>query len=115
MESVKLSDALKFSRKRQARHASVHSEDEIPASILANDFGVEVVTLNAYGGYDTSAVTWSSMTDLNMRGLLLNSKRWEPVDPKPVMLIIAEAACDWSIHEQDEDEDEEIEEDGDDL
>ena len=46
-----------------------------------------------------------------MRELLLKSEHWEPIDPKPVMLIVAEAACDWSVHETDDDSDQILPED----
>jgi hypothetical protein len=36
----------------------------------------------------------------DVRRVLLRSEKWRPIDPKPAMLILAEAACDWSIHEK---------------
>ena len=47
--------------------------------------------------------SWSEMEPAMRRRLLLGEK-WEPIDPKPAMLIIAEAASDWSIHEHDVEE-----------
>ena len=102
LERMKLSDALRFSRKRQASHSTLHPENGIPASIVASDFGVENITLNGYGGFDTQSEAWSEMPS-EMRRLLLKSEDWEPVDQKPVMLILAEAACDWHVHEIDDD------------
>ena len=66
------------------------------------DFGIEIITPNAYGHVDTASESWSGMPH-EMRQLLLKSEHWEPVDPKPDMLILAEAASDWLIHETDDD------------
>ncbi len=99
MGPMKLSDALVFSRERLATHAADLKIVEL--AITANDFGIEIVRVNSKGYHDSVTEAWSEM-DPEMRQLLMKSEHWEPVDPKPVMLIIAEAACDWTIHERDE-------------
>lgn len=104
MERMKLSDALRFSRKRQATHPALHPENGIPNYIVASDFGIEIISLNSYRGFNLQSEAWSEMPS-EKRRLLLKSEDWEPVDQKPVMLIIAEAACDWHIHEVDDDTD----------
>jgi hypothetical protein len=112
---VKLSDALKFSRERKAYLiGSIEGSEDHPnldnVPIVANDFGIEIeVALGAMQCF-TAQKTWSEMEPGDRRTLLA-SEDWEPIDPKPVMVIIAEATVDWSIHE-DEDQDDAFEEEG---
>lgn len=105
---MKLSDALRFSRERKA----VHAVDEgLP--IVATDYGIErsdpagtlqIPGLGLCRIAESISESWSQM-DPESRKILLRSNGWEPIDPKPVMMVIAEAAADWSIYESDVDPD----------
>jgi len=104
---VKLSDALQFSRVRKAiilvnmaenEEMGVPALDNVP--FTATDYGVEAQIFISPMVTHTVSSAWSSMDPASRRHFL-SSENWEPVDPKPAMLIIAEAASDWSIHEQD--------------
>jgi len=99
---VKLSDALKFSYQRKALHPT---SDGTP--IIGSDFGIERTTpagliqilgLGPCRATDCILESWADMLP-DTRRLFMRSESWEPVDPKPAMLILAEASCDWSIHE----------------
>lgn len=89
---MKLSDALKFSWDRVAEHPS---EEGFP--LQASDFGVTILTpTKGFFNFVPITKSWADM-DLDLRRELLHSTQWEPVDPKPAMLVLAEAyALDWS-------------------
>jgi hypothetical protein len=93
---VKLSDALKFSYERKAWHPT-----EEGFRLHASDYGLTMHEEAEPGSciYIDVMKPWVDVIPEQQR-VLLRSEGWEPVDPKPVMLVIAEAACDWSIHEQ---------------
>jgi len=97
---MKLSDALRFSYERKA-----WCRTEEGFRLLASDYGLtmhEEVTPGARIYVDVMT-PWIDVS-LNQRRALMRSEGWEPVEPKPIMLVIAEAACDWSIHESSDDE-----------
>ena len=98
---MKLSDALRFSRERKAWH-----EAEEGSPVFATDYGIEreqisITTIKVNGPpllgaqHDWIYESWSEMKP-ELRKLLMNSQGWHPVDPKPIMLILAEAASDWT-------------------
>lgn len=107
---MRLSDALRHSRERKAVMMAAIAEDEeleIPdldnVPVIASDYGIEIQFYVTPMHHVTVNKAWSEMSPGD-RHSLLSSEEWEPIDPKPAMLIIAEAACDWSIHEQDVEE-----------
>lgn len=93
---MKLSDALRFSYERKAEHPTKSGPP-----IIASDFGIEcyVPRPGSPSIHDEVVESWAGMSP-GVRKLLLHSEKWRPIDPKPAMLILAEAACDWSIHEK---------------
>lgn len=98
---MKLSDALRFSWDRLAEHPS---SEGFP--IEASDFGITMLKPSkGFCNFVPVTKSWTDM-DLETRHKLLRSEQWEPVDPKPAMLVLAEAyALDWSDPEPpDEDE-----------
>lgn len=69
--------------------------------LIASDFGLQGTGTEWVNGQRVTAtldMAWAEM-DIKTRRFLFDSQDWEPVDPKPAMLILAEASCDWSIHE----------------
>lgn len=106
MGFVKLAEALKYSRGRKAimsintaKSGDLPALDNIPA--IASDYGIEI----QFSLHVTVIKAWSEM-EPSMRRALLLSEEWEPIDQKPVMLVLAEAASDWSIHEYEDNDDE---------
>ena len=97
---MKLSDALKFSWDRLAEHPS---DEGFP--IGASDFGITIlVPTKGFFRFNPITKSWADL-DIAMRRELLQSDRWEPVNSKPAMLVLAEAyALDWSDPEPDEDD-----------
>jgi len=93
---VKLSDALKFSYERKAQHPTKSGP-----LIVASDFGIECEIPRPGSPHilDSIVESWTDMMP-KVRRALIRSENWQPIDPKPAMLILAEAACDWSIHER---------------
>jgi hypothetical protein len=89
---VKLSDALKFSWDRLAEHPSPKG-----FPLQASDFGITIMTpTKGFFQFEPITKSWADL-NLDLRRELLQSTRWEPVDPKPAMLVLAEAyALDWS-------------------
>lgn len=65
--------------------------------ITASDFGVTVlVPTKGFFNFAPDTKSWTDL-DLTLRRELLQSNRWEPLNPKPAMMVLAEAyACDWS-------------------
>lgn len=115
---MKLSDALKFSRERKAIILVSLAENEefgIPAldhvPFTGTDYGIEARIHVGPMLTHTIAKAWNEMDPVT-RQHLLTSEGWEPLDPKPAMVIIAEAACDWTIHEGDGRDEEPFEEEG---
>lgn len=99
---MKLSDALKFSHDRRAQHPT---RDGFP--IEADDVGIRCEISDVHSSRTQwVAEAWTEMHH-EVRKLLLASEKWEPLDPKPIMLILAESTCDWSIHENQSHGDEE--------
>ena len=97
---MKLSDALRFSYKREAWHRT-----EEGFKLFASDYGLTMHEEATPGAriYVDVMKPWLDVPP-EQRRTLMRSEGWEPVDPKPIMLVIAEAACDWSIHERPDDE-----------
>lgn len=99
---MKLSDALKFSWERVAQHPT---DQGFP--IEGTDFGVTLLqpAKNGFLRFEPLTRSWADL-DLETSRKLLRSEQWEPVDPKPAMLILAEAyAFDWSDPEPPSDKD----------
>jgi len=94
---VKLWEALKFSNERKAQ---LHTDDGFP--IIATDAGIESFVPRSDGSCVTDCVmeTWSNM-EPKVRKALMSCERWEPVDPKPPLVVLAEAANHWD-HEDHE-------------
>jgi hypothetical protein len=82
---MKLHDALKFSYQRKA----VLTGSPSPP-ITASDFGIDSM--------GQVSMAWNEIPT-DVRRFLFDNEDWTPVDPKPAMLIIAEAACDWTALE----------------
>lgn len=95
---MRLSDALRFSRVRQALHPS---DDGV--FIVGTDFGViECSNPSLFGGFGTvDEMPWTEMAP-GIRRLLLDSESWEPIDQKPDMVIVAEASSDWTNENPDD-------------
>lgn len=98
---MRLSEALRFSTKRQAEHPGIGGG--IP--ITGSDYGISclsfkqiiwaALTSKDLMDLDGETIPWSEMQPLARKNLL-QSELWEPIEPKPCMLIIAEAASDWT-------------------
>lgn len=97
---MRIAEALRFSRARRAQHPG---DDGFP--ITGTDFGIERLNLRQLirvavasirnVEIDGDTVAWSEMPP-ELRRRLLRSDEWEPIDPKPAMLVVAEAASDWT-------------------
>ena len=91
---MKLSEALKFSWDRKA----VHPTDS-GLILEGTDYGITIDPPNAIAAQllqcEPVTKSWADVEPL-LRDKLLKSEQWEPVDPKPAMLVLAEAyALDW--------------------
>lgn len=112
---MRLSDALRFSRTRQAEHPG--EDSGLP--ITGSDYGISCLNIKQLiwlaltskdpADIDGDTIPWSEMQPA-ARKKLLKSELWEPIDPKPCMLILAEAAADWTGLPEPEETDEEEEE-----
>lgn len=100
---MKLSIALRQSYQRKATHPI----EGYTFPMIASDFGVEIPDIPsqqltaiingspAYAYYSIEPRAWADFSPDEKR-LLFDSDKWEPVDPKPAMLVIAEAMIDWT-------------------
>jgi hypothetical protein len=114
---MRLSEALRFSTKRQAEHPGI--DGGLP--ITGSDYGISCMSIEQIirvaltsknpMDLDGETIPWSEMQPL-VRKQLLQSELWEPIEPKPCMLIIAEAASDWTSLPEPEDTDDDDEEEG---
>jgi hypothetical protein len=96
-----LSEALRFSSKRQAEHPGF--DGGMP--ITGSDYGISCLDIKHLiwaaltnrdpSEIDGATIPWSEMAP-EARRKLLKSELWEPIEPKPCMLILAEAANDWT-------------------
>lgn len=93
---MKLWEALKFSNERKAEHAVMDSN----FPLIATDGGVERTAPRGGSSCVVDCVleTWANM-EPKARKLLMNSEGWEPVNPKPPLIIIAEAANHWDCED----------------
>jgi hypothetical protein len=84
---VKLSEALKASKKRKA-FAIVYTENS-PVHLSASDAGVIIITKDGY-----TERTWIDLLPKDHE--LIMSASWEPQDPRPPLQQLADTLTDWS-------------------